>query len=672
MQLEVDEDVTVRGTVGSRSVIRPRSGGPPFAKLDLVTNGGSSVKVVFWDAGRAPRSGEEGAVRGRVREYQGSAEIHAYAWIASETTVPDDPIARVIAFYIGCVEAEAAGAVRVRPGGSGHLELTAGLSPVFGRREIGAEKQVADWCRQREMGIGETVLAGWPMVVGTDPEGSGADLVASPLLIVEAKVTEKTGIWFVEPEAGAVDLNPYALDLMGVDRQERDEYVRSVDDSTAVEEAPNGAERALAILEVLAGLGLTELGELDGTHLRHTPTAAGVHNTGVLMVSRGSTRITRMLLEDLEELKNNPDLLAEGPAAVMLGLEKAPAVPLPSPYPTITLSTLSQDQAVSAAMKSTFTVVTGPPGTGKSQVLVNVIAAAVANGEKVLFASKNNKAVDVVFERLALASPHASVLRAGASSRRSEVASSIARILSEPSRTVNPAAVERKWREVAAEVGAIHEGLLARARKEGEVSAIRSEVDALRDRLPATARLDVDPSELAEARDSVMAALDRFSDRLGIFGRWKKHTERIRVAREELEDLGGLLGLSHWETEGPLRSVLGKPRRTLAPQRDFNPVLMLITEVLAVREREVALDRAERELAGLPQRHELDDALHEIGPRRVAVGRSLLDARWEQLRRDDPVSRSAAGKLAETLEEIVAKGSGARRARGILKSALPA
>ena len=46
------------------------------------------------------------------------------------------------------------------------------------------------------------------------------------------------------------------------------------------------------------------------------------------------------------------------------------------------------------------TVISGPPGTGKSQVVVSLLLNAWARGQTVLFASNNNKAVDVVRERV--------------------------------------------------------------------------------------------------------------------------------------------------------------------------------------------------------------------------------------------------------------------------------
>ena len=59
-----------------------------------------------------------------------------------------------------------------------------------------------------------------------------------------------------------------------------------------------------------------------------------------------------------------------------------------------------QEQAIRSAANNKLTIVTGPPGTGKSQVVTNLLMNAAWNGEKVLFTSKNNKAVDVVETRV--------------------------------------------------------------------------------------------------------------------------------------------------------------------------------------------------------------------------------------------------------------------------------
>ncbi|MDN5215120.1 AAA domain-containing protein [Fulvivirgaceae bacterium BMA12] len=70
------------------------------------------------------------------------------------------------------------------------------------------------------------------------------------------------------------------------------------------------------------------------------------------------------------------------------------------PFVQVTDLNESQTKAVELSFDQPLTVITGPPGTGKSQIVMNIIANAVVNGHSVLFASKNNKAVDNVKERL--------------------------------------------------------------------------------------------------------------------------------------------------------------------------------------------------------------------------------------------------------------------------------
>ena len=59
----------------------------------------------------------------------------------------------------------------------------------------------------------------------------------------------------------------------------------------------------------------------------------------------------------------------------------------------------SQRRAITTALNSRISVVTGPPGTGKTQMIVNLLANAMLKGKSVLVASKNNKAVDNIKDR---------------------------------------------------------------------------------------------------------------------------------------------------------------------------------------------------------------------------------------------------------------------------------
>ncbi|MEA3325147.1 MAG: AAA domain-containing protein [Euryarchaeota archaeon] len=114
-----------------------------------------------------------------------------------------------------------------------------------------------------------------------------------------------------------------------------------------------------------------------------------------------SSPFTQHLMRDYEELtkqlESNPDrigglrLLEDLPAEnVDEQVDILPIIPLND----------SQYEAVTDALKSKpVTVISGPPGCGKSQVVISLLLNAWAKGTSVLFASNNNKAVDVVRER---------------------------------------------------------------------------------------------------------------------------------------------------------------------------------------------------------------------------------------------------------------------------------
>lgn len=60
----------------------------------------------------------------------------------------------------------------------------------------------------------------------------------------------------------------------------------------------------------------------------------------------------------------------------------------------------SQQRVVAAAMAGSDGVIHGPPGTGKSQTIANVIAALAASGKRVLFVAQKRAALEVVLKRL--------------------------------------------------------------------------------------------------------------------------------------------------------------------------------------------------------------------------------------------------------------------------------
>ena len=88
-----------------------------------------------------------------------------------------------------------------------------------------------------------------------------------------------------------------------------------------------------------------------------------------------------------------------------------------------------QAKAVETALASDLTIVTGPPGTGKSQVVTDLLANIAWNEKSALFSSRNNKAVDVVDLRVNALSERPSLLRIGGNQYASRLAEIIEGLL---------------------------------------------------------------------------------------------------------------------------------------------------------------------------------------------------------------------------------------------------
>lgn len=112
--------------------------------------------------------------------------------------------------------------------------------------------------------------------------------------------------------------------------------------------------------------------------------------------------LTRYLIRDYERLD---DLLSNngssiGGLSVLDGASTGNEVSQPKLLPLIQLNESQQNATADILSEKPISVICGPPGCGKSQVVVASILNAWASGKSVLFTSNNNKAVDVVKERL--------------------------------------------------------------------------------------------------------------------------------------------------------------------------------------------------------------------------------------------------------------------------------
>jgi very-short-patch-repair endonuclease len=159
-----------------------------------------------------------------------------------------------------------------------------------------------------------------------------------------------------------------------------------------------------------------------------------------------------------------------------------------------------QRQAVSTALTQPVTIITGPPGTGKSQVVTNLLVNAAWSGKRVLFASKNNKAVDVVETRVNALGSRPVLLRVGAQAYQARLAEYVLALLSSKT-TVTES-------EEFADTKAAHERFLAELSMLSEESQkfieLRNNIDRL-EQIAEEARQHLGPDLFASSIDLVIS-----------------------------------------------------------------------------------------------------------------------------------------------------------------------
>lgn len=147
---------------------------------------------------------------------------------------------------------------------------------------------------------------------------------------------------------------------------------------------------------------------IDGisTGLLKTPFETGIYNKAVIMIG-SRTRFTKKLLDELTSIEKADDSILNSTALKYIfrdGQENNVESNLEeksheSCVIDTDLMNVDQRQAVAALMARNLSVITGPPGTGKSQVVCSGIANARLTNKTTIFASRNHKAIDAVVNR---------------------------------------------------------------------------------------------------------------------------------------------------------------------------------------------------------------------------------------------------------------------------------
>jgi very-short-patch-repair endonuclease len=140
-----------------------------------------------------------------------------------------------------------------------------------------------------------------------------------------------------------------------------------------------------------------ETGDFRGLLETSLPTSPGMHHVATLTLIEDSDA-TRDLISELDALAMRTDWTETAAASLLQDPRTVPDSRTPILIAPLQLNE-SQEKALTDISQNTVTAVTGPPGTGKSQVVVSAVANSWIANQSVLVASTNNAAVDVAVDR---------------------------------------------------------------------------------------------------------------------------------------------------------------------------------------------------------------------------------------------------------------------------------
>ena len=202
----------------------------------------------------------------------------------------------------------------------------------------------------------------------------------------------------------------------------------------------------------------------------------GVYNCAAFFPSERS-KFTRGLESELQNFRTMPTTDLSGTALKewirgdFSNEKKENQDPLLEPIP------LNEEQrlATRKALSQKLTVVTGPPGTGKSQIVTSILINAAFRKQSVLFSSKNNQAVDVVVNRGNAITDRPLVLRLGRDTHQAGLIDHLTTLLSTSKNSYN----KTKYDEASSDYKLIVNSLKEIESKTKTVVDLRNEVDEI-------------------------------------------------------------------------------------------------------------------------------------------------------------------------------------------------
>lgn len=271
-------------------------------------------------------------------------------------------------------------------------------NPLLAQRLTSLDRQSSMY--RRDTGI-DGLYLGYPFLLNRDTRGSSRTRII-PVLLWPVKLMMEIGVrgqvaLAFDGDREEVRLNPALETLLGTENFKKWHVV-------ADELLGRSSLHASAVMDsfgMLASPRSRTLQSLPPATIDVTP---GHDELACAAVLFHVSFMGQAIGEDLRQLKKkNP---AGTGLSSLLRLESKEACDKPSSPPEIDRyfvvnSDPSQESAVLQARQSPGLLIEGPPGTGKSQTIVNMVADAIGRRQSMLIVCQKHAALEVVRKRLA-------------------------------------------------------------------------------------------------------------------------------------------------------------------------------------------------------------------------------------------------------------------------------
>ena len=244
------------------------------------------------------------------------------------------------------------------------------------------------------------LAVGWPIAIGRK---SGAPAVR-PVGLVAATWDREDDMLVVRIATGDVMVNP--------------DWIKSAASRSAWSVARlyeifrgqggSGIPREAFVARLREAAAKSVRGKITGRRFAASldPVDEGIFDAMGLFLPTES-RFTAGAVRDLDQIGSwSPAKIAGTALGPLLGLGHDCEI---DATPPVNVGPLNHEQirAVANAACKPLSVVTGPPGTGKSQTIAAIAATTMLQGGTVVVASRNHQALDAVAQRLSDIAPHA-------------------------------------------------------------------------------------------------------------------------------------------------------------------------------------------------------------------------------------------------------------------------